>query len=149
MAAPITPEAVAKAHERFPNLETVVARRLWPTPRANEGSQRNSRDNGMALSRAVKLWPTPAAARVTWRTDTQLSGDGRDTPNKLGWAAMDRTGQAEDGNSPTPLLSPLFVEWLMGFPAGWAALEPSEMPSSRKPRRSSGKPSETLKSAAD
>lgn len=32
------------------------------------------------------LLPTPNADRVANRTDTQLSGDGRSTPNKLGWA---------------------------------------------------------------
>jgi hypothetical protein len=38
MAANITPEAIAKAPERFktyPNLETAIAIRMWPTPRAN------------------------------------------------------------------------------------------------------------------
>ena len=42
----------------------------WPTPRANERCQRNSQDNGVALSLAVKLvantpsgnWPTPTCA---------------------------------------------------------------------------------------
>ncbi len=33
---------------------------------------------------------------------------------------------------------PTWVEWLMGFPLGWTALEPSETPSSRKSRKSSG-----------
>lgn len=31
-------------------------------------------------------WPTAGADRVNTRTDTCLSGDGRETPNKLGWA---------------------------------------------------------------
>lgn len=35
---------------------------------------------------AVALLPTPNATRVGSRMDTQLSGDGRETPNKLGWA---------------------------------------------------------------
>lgn len=34
--------------------------------------------------------------------------------------------------------STTFREWLMGLPIGWTALEPSEMPSSRKFRKSSG-----------
>jgi len=34
-------------------------------------------------------------------------------------------------------LNPEWVEWLMGYPAGWTALEASAMPSSRKSRRSS------------
>lgn len=34
-------------------------------------------------------------------------------------------------------LSPMWVEWLMGYPLGWTVLSASEMPSSRKsPRRS-------------
>jgi hypothetical protein len=35
-------------------------------------------------------------------------------------------------------LNPTWVEWLMGFPLGWTALEPSETPSSRRSRKSSG-----------
>lgn len=31
-------------------------------------------------------WPTPTADRVGNRVDTTISGDGRTTPNKLGWA---------------------------------------------------------------
>jgi hypothetical protein len=43
MAATITPET-AWAPGRFPNLETVVGRRLWPTPTANEDAA--GRPNG-------------------------------------------------------------------------------------------------------
>ena len=39
MAATITPES-AWAENRFPNLETMVGRRLWPTSGANEDSYR-------------------------------------------------------------------------------------------------------------
>lgn len=31
-------------------------------------------------------WPTPQASAVTFSTELQCSGDGRETPNKLGWA---------------------------------------------------------------
>ena len=41
------------------SLSQAQAVQMWPTPRANERSQRNSRDAGVALSRAVKFWPTP------------------------------------------------------------------------------------------
>src|SRR5690606_38011903 len=34
-------------------------------------------------------------------------------------------------------LSPLFVEWMMGFPIGWTDVEPSETPSSLSAPRSS------------
>jgi hypothetical protein len=42
---------------------------MWPTPRANERQQRNSRDNYKALSLEVKLWPTPAATDDSPRTE--------------------------------------------------------------------------------
>lgn len=35
--------------------------KFWSTPRANEQSQQNSRDSGVALSRQSKLWTTPQA----------------------------------------------------------------------------------------
>ena len=35
-------------------------------------------------------------------------------------------------------LNPTWVEWLMGFPLGWTALDVSATPSSRKSRKSSG-----------
>jgi len=38
MAATIT-EQSAWAENRFPNLETIVGRRMWPTPRANESTE--------------------------------------------------------------------------------------------------------------
>jgi hypothetical protein len=53
MAANITPEA-AWAKNRFPNLETVVGRQMWPTPclPGNGGT------NGKAKLKKM-LWPTP------------------------------------------------------------------------------------------
>ena len=35
-------------------------------------------------------------------------------------------------------LHPESAEWMMGYPEGWTALEPSEMPSPRRSRKSSG-----------
>jgi hypothetical protein len=36
-------------------------------------------------------------------------------------------------------LNPTWVEWLMGFPLGWTALDVWEMPSSRRSRKGSAK----------
>jgi hypothetical protein len=88
----------------------------WPTPTAmnpnetedlgswearhqrNIAKHSNGNGQGMPLGVAVRLWPTPTAERVGNRMDTTISGDGRETPNKLGWAvAMWPTARANDG----------------------------------------------------
>lgn len=75
MAATMTPEAAWA--DRFPNLETVLARRLWPTPnkmdavltaspeRWRERQEEKARQGinlQSPLSVAVKMWPTPTKA---------------------------------------------------------------------------------------
>jgi DNA (cytosine-5)-methyltransferase 1 len=61
MAANITPES-AWADNRFPNLETVVGRAMWPTP--------NARDWKGAPSDAWNQWSLPrevgGALNPTW-----------------------------------------------------------------------------------
>lgn len=106
---------------------------MWPTPRANDAEKRGDFDatnprNGLAG--AVKLWPTPHANCAT--------GSGQ-SPNKQGGENL----QTAVGGS----LNPEFVEWLMGFPAEWTALDASETPSSRRFRTSSARPS--LKDSAN
>jgi hypothetical protein len=54
MAANITPES-AHAPNRFPNLETVVGRRMWPTPTAHNAKETN------APSESLRNTPTLAA----------------------------------------------------------------------------------------
>src|SRR3990167_6329343 len=52
-----------------------MARFLWPTPRAEEGKQYNSQDNGIALSRASIMWRTPKnqeSGITTERLDGEL-----------------------------------------------------------------------------
>ena len=104
---------------------------LWPTPTVQaartcgmdeESStrelERSVVRNGFpsCLATAVQgkssLWPTPTANRRDG-----LQSHGR---NAMGGA-----------------LNPTWVEWLMGFPLGWTALEPSATPSSPKSPSSS------------
>lgn len=63
----------------------------WPTPTANNGTGAgtNGRQGGMNLQSEAQLagWPTPNVSMITNCTKLQMSGDGRTTPNKLGWAA--------------------------------------------------------------
>jgi hypothetical protein len=91
------------------------------------------------------LWPTPSSAKAANDLTLTCSGDGRDKPNKLGWAVArypspsatdhkdsshpgQRRGQLSEAIEPTAnsgtttqrmILNPAWVEWLQGFPVGW------------------------------
>jgi hypothetical protein len=61
-----------------------VAPTLLPTPRAEERMQQNSRDDYMALSKAVTLLPTPTTSEATGRGEHGQGGDNlRETVAKL------------------------------------------------------------------
>ena len=97
MAATMTAES-AWAENRFPNLETVVGRTMWPTPtvRDYKGAYRTEsliRKDGK--SRAMDALPNAV-----------LGGKGTETAS----------GQ----------LNPTWVEWLMGWPLEWTGLKPLE-----------------------
>jgi hypothetical protein len=53
MAATITPQSAWK-DGRFPNLETVVGRRMWPTPSANDNRDRGNLSSPAIARRAAK-----------------------------------------------------------------------------------------------
>lgn len=61
----------------------------WPTPVANTNPQPETRRGLQHVSGAARLtgWPTPQVSNITNATTVQMSGDGRATPNKIGWAA--------------------------------------------------------------
>jgi hypothetical protein len=91
------------------------------------------------------LLPTPNAMPATNDLNFCCSGDGREKPNKLGWAvakALMPTPVADDtghrktkyaqGGTPLSMvaggqLNPEWVEWLMGWPLGWTDLKPLAM----------------------
>jgi hypothetical protein len=64
----------------------------------------------------VRMWPTPK--NRDWRSEYP-------TPGVLKRQSPD-LNKVIGGQ-----LNPNWVEWLMGFPVGWTALDASEMPSSR------------------
>jgi hypothetical protein len=76
------------------------------------------------LPAAVKYWPTPTSR--DWKDGCSI---GSVPVNGLLGRAVEPSAQAGS-------LKPTWVEWLMGFPLGWTALEPSATPSSRKSRKS-------------
>ncbi len=61
----------------------------WPTPVANTNPQPETKRGLRHVSGAARLsgWPTPQVSNITNATTVQMSGDGRETPNKIGWAA--------------------------------------------------------------
>jgi hypothetical protein len=126
MAATITPDS-AWAENRFPNLETVVGRRLWPTPDASsrgptkDYNPKSKSQSGRTLQSFVAKFPTPQAS------------DNRDRGNMSNPAIQRRIAmgkqimlsQSVDQNSGQ--LNPTWVEWLMGWPLGWTDLKPLAM----------------------
>jgi len=126
MASKITAE-IAHNPKRFPNLETMVGRRLWPTPISSSGMAEdistvqarlvNGTPYKSRLVEAVAKWPTPTFGKLNGGTGgynmiqelyltQQISDEER------------RSMQAGNGGK----LNPTWVEWLMGFPAGWTDL---------------------------
>lgn len=102
---------------RAPNPAEVA---LWPTPTARDCKGANSlqhltrqghkKNHTGQLANAVRLYPTPKAQNC--RGNGERHGEGGPSLDVV------VGGQ----------LSPMWVEWLMGFPIGWTELEGSETP---------------------
>jgi len=124
MAATMTSET-AHNPKRFPNLETVVGRRQWPTPTTQDHIERKSTQqkpgsmHSVGLGDAVRKWATPTA-----RDGKGASNYQRQSRNE---ADLTNQARAQDGVE-SGSLNPTWVEWLMGFPLGWTDLEDSETP---------------------
>jgi hypothetical protein len=133
-------------------LGRAVNRALWPTATAGDAKASGSRNTrtsrahgGESLTDAVRQdggtgrrWPTPTASDSDRGSRTYPRG------NRTLWGAVYPTPTVQDAennagpsqanrNSP-PLnavvggaLNPRWVEWLMGWPVGWTALEPLGM----------------------
>ena len=116
MAATITPES-AWNEKRNPNLETIVGKRLWPTPTSHMAKETNAPSeharNTPTLTAQVN-WPTP-------RTAGMCGGTGS-------WELLNKNTTKEEarqmGAGNGGKLNPTWVEWLMGWPLGWTDLKP-------------------------
>jgi hypothetical protein len=96
----------------------------WPAPKGSAANYGRPRDNDRGdLQAAVLNWPTPRAS-----DGPAASSHGRT------WSTTDRnlhTVMRELGETATGgQLNPTWVEWLMGYPAGWTDSEDSATPSS-------------------
>ena len=89
------------------------------------------------LEEAVALWPTPKGSAANY--GRPLADDHGDlqaavlsetlpTPTANRWSGLQSHGQ----NALLGQLNPQWVEWLMGYPAGWTDCEGSGTPSSPK-----------------
>lgn len=84
------------------------------------------------------LWPTPGASDVVPYTEAEAKRRSPDLPTTASLRAPTTQQPGHECSPKCRRLNPLFVEWLMGFPIGHTALEPSETQSSprRAPTRS-------------
>lgn len=129
------------------NRKALKARQeMWPTPTVcgNYNRKGLSATSGDGLATAVKLWPTPTAsdhtgpghasqgglnlrtavAKFPTPTATQHKGWSKnhnraDTDDRLDYKIEREANQA----GTTGQLNPAFVEWLMGWPKNWTALD--------------------------
>ena len=69
----------------------------------------------MVTAVAKTMWPTPTAR--DWKDGTAKSCENVPVNALLG-RSVHGPGQPENGS-----LNPTWVEWLMGFPAGWTDCE--------------------------
>jgi hypothetical protein len=98
---------------------------LWPTPRANDAEKRGNFDlanprNGLAA--AAKMWPTPCASEgldcgTNWASLAAVDKGGRIARR------IATNGGPETQQTTHAQLNPAWVEWLMGWPIGWTALD--------------------------
>jgi hypothetical protein len=122
MASLITPE-IAHNPKRFPNLETVVGRRMWPTPTAHpENSNKNGKFANPTLGDAVKANPYPTmSANGMGNTGSRQMLDKKILDGSITEEEKKAMTAGNGGR-----LNPMWVEWLMGFPLGWTDLEDLE-----------------------
>ena len=138
---------------------------LWATATAGDakgrayqydGKDKERRTRTLTLVGQVRLWPTPNVpngGRTMTPADIQAKGKTAKgkrqvglenlaklfpTPDAHCWKGGADNQRARQLNGQ---LNPEWVEWLMGYPAGWTALDASATPSSRKSRRSSSEAS--------
>lgn len=105
---------------------------LLPTPTASEmGSNTTMRKRGQTLVSRVKMWRTPTASDATkWNNQSMAE-------RLLKGQSLRLCTQVSPEGGSGGRLNPTWVEWLMGFPLGWTALNPLATPSSRKSPKSS------------
>ena len=100
--------------------------RKFPTPTASKYGTQKGKSKGASVRPSLEtmarqnLWPTPCA------------GDSRGAGPNQNTVTLGRQVKRQHGGQ----LNPTWVEWLMGYPAGWTELSPSAIQSYRKLHKS-------------
>ena len=97
----------ATANQMAPSMVAKGSGWMWATPAAADSVGTTGGGQGKSLRTDVKMWPTPTAQ--------DAKNNGGPSQHKRNTKPLN----AEVGGS----LNPQFVEWLMGYPAGWTSLE--------------------------
>ena len=125
-----------RVNDQSPNLESQVAKKLWPKPNAWDGARgplsKEKMEEGVhqiTLVTAVKHFPTPTAPG---KNQVGTIGEWGGSGNPL---RTPETMTLKGGS-----LNPTWVEWLMGYAIGWTDLEDSETQSSLKSHTRSSEP---------
>jgi hypothetical protein len=137
-----------------------MAVNMWPTPVSSDTGTRSKpyAQGGTPLSMAVNMWPTPTtqsnvqirgegAAAGKAKRGTTLAGAVNRWPMPTCHDAKNNGGPSQQDRNSPPLnsvvggpLNPPWVEWLMGWPIGWTALEALETDRFQQWRRLHGEP---------
>jgi hypothetical protein len=122
---------------------------LWPIPtvKGNYNRKGLSSKSGDGLATAVLKWPTPTArdwkdgnypselmrkspglgAKVKWATPNASDGRKWLAERKAKGLQVRLNTQVSPEGGGGGVLNPTWVEWLMGWPLGWTALQPLAM----------------------
>jgi hypothetical protein len=110
------------------SLATMAALRQWPTPRSQDAKHGTPTDwelttehegtkGSLRVRIAKDMWPTPCSNEDSYR----LNGDSQQS-RSLG--ALARQEALSESVTSGGQLNPAWVEWLMGWPIDWTALDP-------------------------
>ena len=104
--------------------------RRWPTPTVDDSSN-VTRESGsfQSLTRAV---------REAWEPEPTEDAAGTTAGNMQRMLTHQAKESDPEGTAAGGQLNPTWVEWLMGFPAGWTDCEHLATPSFRKSLKRSG-----------